>query len=196
MNFKEYKFLIQSDFYRISGEKNAVKLFKRVFRNGSFKYIFWMRTCSYAKSNTLMKSLLFPFAIIMLNHLKYKLGISVPYQTRIDSGFYIGHFGGIFVSSRSVIGKNCTLSQRVTIGQVNRGKNKGFPILGDNVYIAPGANVSGSLRIGNNVAIGANCVVTKDIPDNSVVVGIPGRIISKNGVKGYVNNTDYETKLV
>ena len=125
----------------------------------------------------------------------YKLGISIPPDTQIGSGFYIGHFGGIVVNRRCVIGKNCNISQGVTLGQANRGKNKGYPTLGDNVYIGPGAKIVGAVKIGNNVAIGANCVVTKDIPDDSVVVGIPGRIISKEGSKGYVNRTDYTEKI-
>lgn len=60
------------------------------------------------------------------------------------------------------------------------------------MYIGPGAKMFGSIKIGNNVAIGANCVVTKDIPDNAVVVGIPGKVISYEGSNGYVNRTDYE----
>ena len=78
---------------------------------------------------------------------------------------------------------------------MNRGKKKGYPQLGDNVYIGPGAKIIGAIRIGNNVAIGANCVVTKDIPDNAVVVGIPGKVISNQGSVGYVNRTDYDDKI-
>jgi serine O-acetyltransferase len=123
------------------------------------------------------------------------LGISIPYQTAIGSGFCIVHLGGIVINSGSIIGKNCNISHDVTLGQSNRGKNKGHPILGDNVYIGPGAKIVGAVKIGNNVAIGANCVVTKDIPDNSVVVGVPGRVVSQEGSEGYVNRTDYDTKI-
>jgi serine O-acetyltransferase len=128
----------------------------------------------------------------MLNHLVYKLGISISPSTEIGSGFYIGHFGGIVINGKSVIGKNCNISQGVTLGQANRGKNIGYPTLGDNIYIGPGAKIVGAVKIGNNVAIGANCVVTKDIPDNSVVVGVPGKVISQEGSIGYVNKIDYD----
>jgi len=128
----------------------------------------------------------------MLRRLRYKLGISISPGTQIGSGFYIGHFGAIVVHPRSVIGKNCNISHGVTLGQANRGRNKGYPKLGDNVYIGPGAKIVGAVVIGNNVAIGANCVVTKNIPDDSVVVGIPGRVISQEGSIGYINRTDYE----
>jgi serine O-acetyltransferase len=131
----------------------------------------------------------------MLYRFTYKLGISIPFSTEIASGFYIGHFGGIIINGESVIGKNCNISQGVTLGQSSRGKNKGCPILGDNVYIGPGAKIVGAVKIGNNVAIGANCVVVKDIPDNSVVVGIPGNVISQDGSVGYVIRTDYDDKI-
>ena len=161
----------------------------------SFKYNFWMRTCLYTKSKWLLKYSIHIIARFMLRHLRYKYGISIPHNTKIGSGFYIGHFGCIVVNERSIIGRNCNISQGVTLGQANRGKNKGYPILGDNIYIGPGAKIVGAVTIGNNVAIGANCVVTKDIPDNSVVVGIPGKVISQKGATGYVNRTDYEDKI-
>lgn len=69
---------------------------------------------------------------------------------------------------------------------------KGAATIGNNVYIGPGAKIIGSVKIGDDVAIGANCVVTKDVPDHAVVVGVPGRIISYRGAAGYVIHTDYE----
>ena len=131
----------------------------------------------------------------MLRYYRYKLGISISYRTSIESGFYIGHFGTIIVSPYVKIGKNCNISHGVTLGRTNRGKNAGAPTLGDNIYIGPGAKIIGAINIGNNVAIGANCVVTKDIPDNAVVVGVPGKVISWHGTEGYVEKTDYEDKL-
>lgn len=195
MKFSEYKFLILSDLYRITGKAKTILLVRYVLMGEAYKYNFWMRTCQYSRSNVFLKFIIYPFARFMLSHLTYKLGISIPYETNIGSGFYIGHFGGIIINPKSIIGKNCNISQGVTLGQANRGKNMGTPILGDNIYIGPGAKIVGNVRIGNNVAIGANCVVTKDIPDNSVVVGIPGRVISKDGVIGYVNKIDYEGKI-
>ena len=116
-------------------------------------------------------------------------------STVIGAGFYIGHFGGIVVSPKAKIGNNCNLSQGVTIGRVNRGPKKGYPTIGNNVYVGPGAKIIGAIDLGNNVTIGANCVVTKDIPDDSVVVGIPGKVISSEGSDGYVSRTDYDQYL-
>jgi serine O-acetyltransferase len=195
MKYSEYKFLVLSDLYRITGNIKTSILIKHVMIGESFKYNFWMRTCLYARTIPLLKYTIYPFARIMLHRQTYKLGISIPHTTQIGSGFYIGHFGGIIVSGKSIIGKNCNISQGVTIGMANRGKNKGYPQLGDNIYIGPGAKIVGAVKIGNNVAIGANCVVTKDIPENSVVVGIPCRVISQEGSLGYVNKTDYDGKI-
>jgi serine O-acetyltransferase len=125
----------------------------------------------------------------------YKFGISIPFETNIGAGFYIGHFGGIVVNEACVIGKNCNISHGVTLGAVNRGERQGCPTIGDNVYIGPGAKIVGNIRVGSHAAIGANCVVTKDVPDHGVVVGIPGRVISQDGSVGYVNRTDYEGKI-
>ncbi len=195
MNFKEYKYLILSDLYRIHASTGIGTFIKELIFGESFKYIFWMRTCRFTSNNTILRYSIYPFARLLLRHLSYKYGISIHFSTKVGSGFYIAHFGGIVINDESVIGKNCNISQGVTLGQANRGKNRGVPVLGDNVYIGPGAKIIGAVKIGDNVAIGANCVVTKDIPDNSVVVGIPGRVISQNGATGYINRTDYEDKI-
>lgn len=192
MKFKEYKFLVYSDLYRITGDAKLTTLIWYVLTGGTFKYNFWMRTCFYTKNNLILRYSVYPVAFLLLNHFKYKFGISIPHETKIASGFYIGHFGGIVVSRHSIIGKNCNISHGVTIGRVNRGDNKGSPVLGDNIYIGAGAKIIGAVKIGTNVAIGANSVVTKNIPDNSVVIGIPGKVISQEGSIGYVNKTDYE----
>jgi serine O-acetyltransferase len=195
MKYAEYKYLILSDLYRVSGSVKFIDLLRQIVFGVSYKYTFWMRTCRFTKYNLLLKYTVYPFARIILYHFTYKLGILIPFLTEIASGFYIGHFGGIIINSESVIGKNCNISHGVTLGQSSRGKNIGCPILGDNVYIGPGAKIVGAVKIGNNVAIGANCVVVKDIPDNSVVVGIPGKIISQEGSLGYVIRTDYDDKI-
>jgi len=192
-----YRYLILSDLYRYTGSVRFKTLLKYIFISGtSFKYIFWLRIAFFSRTNFFLKILVYPFARLILHHLKYRLGISMYPQTKIGSGFYIGHFCGIFISAECVIGKNCNVSQGVTIGRSNRGKYKGFPVIGDNVFIGPGAKIIGAIEIGNNVAIGANSVITKNIPNNAVVVGIPGKIISYNGSGAYVEFTDYDDKII
>jgi serine O-acetyltransferase len=117
-------------------------------------------------------------------HLVMKLawGIDVPRSADIGRGLYIGHFGGITVSGKALIGKNCNMSQGITIGVSGRGEGRGAPVIGDNVYIAPGARVIGQIRVGSNVKIGANAVIHDDLPDNAVAVLAPGyQIISFKG---------------
>lgn len=195
MTFNEYKYLILSDLYRVTENVKARSLVRHILLGEAYRYIFWMRTCRYTRSHPWLKYVAYPIAKIVLHNLTYKLGISISPKTDISSGFYIGHCGGVVINDKSVIGKNCNISHDVTVGQANRGTHKGCPVLGDNIYIGPGAKLFGAIRIGNNVAIGANCVVTKDVPDNSVVVGIPARIISMEGSDGYINKTDYDRAL-
>jgi len=109
-------------------------------------------------------------------------GIEIPRAAKIGPGLYIGHFGGITVSRHAVIGRNCALSQQVTIGADGHGERYGAPVIGDDVYIAPGARLYGRIRIGNNVKIGPNAVVGEDIPEDAVVALELGyRIISQRG---------------
>lgn len=103
-------------------------------------------------------------------------GISLPKGAIIGGGLKIWHFGNIFINSDSVIGKNCTLRQGVTIG--NRYENGPSPVIGDNVEVGAYAQILGGIKVGNNVKIGAMSVVLSDIPDNATAVGIPAKIIT------------------
>lgn len=193
VNFKELKKYWFSDLFRYEETQkvNLRKLILRQFISPGFRYTFWLRLCWYLKQKNKFCSPFYFVAMTILQRYKYKFGIDISPKTDIGTGFYIGHFGGITVNSMAKIGKNCNMSQGVTIGMANRGKNRGVAVIGDNVYIGPGAKIVGAVIIGNNVAIGANCVVTKDVPDNAVVVGIPGKVISMDGSRGYIGNTNY-----
>jgi serine O-acetyltransferase len=129
--------------------------------------------------------LLRPIYICFKRLLEIYSGISLSPQALIGKGLYINHFGSIFVG-KVVMGENCNLSHEVTLGVAGRGEKRGLPTLGDRVYVAPGAKVFGKIEIGDDVAIGANAVVTKSIPDCAVVVGAPARIISYNGSFDFV----------
>lgn len=179
---------IYSDLYRYAKKVDKRTLIKNFIFNPRFKYSFYMRICNKLNKNKYMnKNILIIFKVLLKN-CSYKYGIQIPYSTNIDKGLYIVHWGGIVINPNCIIGKNLTISQGVTLGQVSRGERRGSPRIGNNVYIGPGAKVIGNISIGNNSAIGANCVVTKDIPDNAVVVGIPGKVISYKGSDGYIHN--------
>jgi serine O-acetyltransferase len=117
-------------------------------------------------------------------------GIDLPKHSKIGKGLYIGHFGGIIVSPDVEIGGYCNLSHDVTIGVGGRGEKRGVPKVGNRVFIGPGVRIFGAIQIGDDVAIGANSVVTKDIPDRAVVMGIPAQIINFNGSEEYVSYRD------
>jgi serine O-acetyltransferase len=191
MNWHEYKFYVRSDLYRYCGQASFTLLVKNYLTNPGFQYSFWMRSCAYLRHGQLPYRCMFLLAKLILRHLEVKYGISISDRTEIGCGFYIGHFGGIVIHPEAVIGDNCNISQGVTIGQSNRGNRAGNPVIGNYVYIGPGAQIFGHIFVGDHAAIGANAVVTKDIPENSVVVGVPGRVISSNGSTDYVLNADY-----
>lgn len=109
----------------------------------------------------------------------------IPYTTEIgaDSRFAYGGIG-VVLHSRAKIGSKVIIGQNVTIGRAL--DPEGIPVIGDNVYISAGSRIIGDIIIGNNVIIGANAVVTKDIPSNSIAVGVPAKVIKK------VNNDIYE----
>jgi serine O-acetyltransferase len=105
--------------------------------------------------------------------------VEIDHQAKIGPGFYIMHRNGIVIGP-SPIGDNCVLHHNVTIGQRVAAGDKGVPRLGDNVWIGPGATIYGDITIGNNVTIAAGTVISKSVPDNSLVAGNPGRVIQRD----------------
>ena len=99
----------------------------------------------------------------------------------IGRGLFIDHGAGIVIGETAEIGDDVTLYQGVTLGGTGKEKGKRHPTIGNNVVISSGAKVLGSFSVGNNVKIGAGAVVLKEVPDNCTVVGIPGRIVVKDG---------------
>jgi serine O-acetyltransferase len=118
----------------------------------------------------------------LFKSIEIQTGISIDCNANIGPGFYIGHFGQIFIYSETVIGEQATIAQGVTIGTLGLGK-KGAPTIGNNVFIGAGAKVLGRIQLGHNVHIGANAVVLQDVPDNCTVVGVPGKIIPRKEEK-------------
>ena len=170
-------YLIKSDLYRYTGEISFKAFAVTYLREPGFNFMVWLRI------RTAFKSKIVGY---ILHTKRIKFGIDIQ-SLSIGEGFYIGHFGHIVVNSAAVIGKNCNISQGVTIGISNTGSKKGVPVVGDYVYIGPGAKIMGNIKIGNRAAIGANSVVVNDVPENAVVVGVPARVVSNDGSTGYIN---------
>jgi serine acetyltransferase/glycosyltransferase involved in cell wall biosynthesis len=143
-----------------------------------YRYSRWVFTKVHIPG---IKHILKFFAILWHKLIEITTSIDLPSRAEIGKGVYIAHFGGIFINENVKIGDYCTLSQDVAIGVAGRGEKRGCPTLGDRVYLAPGCRVIGAIAIGNEVAIGANAVVTKDLPDKAVAVGVPAKIINYKG---------------
>lgn len=114
---------------------------------------------------------------------RFVTGIEIHPGAEIEEGLFIDHGMGVVIGETSIVGKNVTLYQGVTLGGTGKEKGKRHPTIGDNVVIGTGAKILGNITIGENSYIGANAVVVKDIPPNSTVVGVPGRITKQDGKK-------------
>lgn len=181
--------LIKSDFqrYKATGGKSNLKI---IFFNQGFFYtsVFRINTSLYNnfKKIPVLNKLIGLYNLIWLKRSQRRSGLSMPVGLKIGKGLFISHSGSIIINSQCVIGENCNIAPMVVIGW---GKNKGvegFPVIGDRVWIGPGAKIFGPITIGNDVAIGANAVVNFNVPENSTVVGNPAKIIENKGSSEYI----------
>ena len=108
-----------------------------------------------------------------------RTGIEIHPGARIGKGFFIDHGNGVIIGETTVIGDNVTLYQGVTLGGTGKEQGKRHPTIGNNVMISTGAKVLGSFKIGDNSKIGAGSVVLNEVPPNSTVVGVPGRVVKR-----------------
>jgi len=112
-----------------------------------------------------------------------KTGIEIHPGAQIGKGFFIDHGSGVIIGETAIIGDNVTLYQGVTLGGTGKEHGKRHPTIGDNVMISAGAKVLGSFTVGENSKIGAGSVVLKEVPPNSTVVGVPGRVVKRDNVR-------------
>ena len=108
-------------------------------------------------------------------------GVEIHPAAQIGRRFFIDHAMGVVIGETTVIGDDCTLYQGVTLGGTGNETGKRHPTLGNNVLVGVGAKVLGNICVGDNSKIGGNAVVVDDVPPNSTVVGIPGRVIKRDG---------------
>lgn len=128
-----------------------------------------------------MKVPFFPRWISQLG--RFFTGIEIHPGAEIGEGFFIDHGMGVVIGETAIIGKNVLLYQGVTLGGTGKERGKRHPTIGDNVVIGAGAKILGNIDVGKNSYIGSNAVVIKDVPQNSTVVGVPGRITKQEGNK-------------
>lgn len=114
-----------------------------------------------------------------VSHLgRFFTGIEIHPGAKIGKNFFIDHGMGVVIGETAEIGDNVTMYHGVTLGGVSLNKGKRHPTIGNNVVIGSGAKILGPIKVGDNSKIGSNSVVVKEVPPNSTVVGIPGRIVS------------------
>ncbi|MBW3111337.1 MULTISPECIES: serine O-acetyltransferase [Bacillaceae] len=114
---------------------------------------------------------------------RFFTGVEIHPGAKIGRRFFIDHGMGVVIGETCEIGDNVTLFQGVTLGGTGKEKGKRHPTIQDNALIATGAKVLGSIVVGENSKVGAGSVVLKDVPPNSTVVGIPGKVVIQDGVK-------------
>ena len=117
-----------------------------------------------------------------LSHVsRFLTGIEIHPAARIGPGLFIDHGMGVVIGETAEVGENVTLLQGVTLGGTSLKREKRHPTLGDNVVVGAGAKIIGAFKIGDGSRIGAGSVVVREVPPNSVVVGVPGRVTYRDG---------------
>ena len=127
---------------------------------------------------------------LISNLARWLTGIEIHPGATIGEGLFIDHGMGVVIGETAEIGENVTLYQGVTLGGTGKEKGKRHPTIGNNVVIATGAKVLGSFKVGDNSKIGAGSVVLGEVPPNSTVVGIPGKVVAMDGRKVWDNQVD------
>jgi serine O-acetyltransferase len=135
-------------------------------------------------------SLRMPFVPRLISHLaRFFTGIEIHPGAQIGQGVFIDHGMGVVIGETAIVGNYALIYQGVTLGGTGKESGKRHPTLGENVVVGAGAKVLGNLSIGDNVRIGAGSVVLRDVPPDCTVVGVPGRIVYRSGVR--VNPLDH-----
>lgn len=174
---------VHADLYRYTGKAHSWRTFWKGMGYPGFRFTYFFRQASFHPKTSPL-GLFFRMAY---ERYFWIYGYQIPLKTEIGEGLYIGHLGHIVINGLARLGRNCNLAPGVTIGQANRGRRKGCPRIGDNVWIGTNAVVVGRITIGNNVLIAPGAFVNTDVPDNSIVVGNPAKVTPNDqATAGYV----------
>lgn len=177
MTHQEVKEVIKNDIYRNAGTYNKGLALRAAWGFGeTLSFLYNYRMCQYYSSMSTRGLVAFmKHAICYMRFKKFqqRCGIELNQHTKIGYGLRLPHKGGIVIHPAAVIGNNCEIMQGVTIGNNILKDRDAVATIGDNVLICAGAKIIGAVNIGNNVVIGANAVVTKDVPDGTIVAGVP-----------------------
>lgn len=176
--------LIRSDCYRYAAASSTVDVYRQRYIQIGFRYSIVLRKAQAHTSG--IAHYWYRFRLLQLSK---KTGLQIGYNATIDAGLFIGHRGTVIVNGKARLGSNINLSPGVVIGQENRGRRRGVPQLGNRVWVGSNAVIVGGIRIGNDVLIAPNAYVNFDVPDHSIVIGNPARIIHReDATEGYCHN--------
>lgn len=167
--------VIKDDLYRYIGDGNErliIQLRYLLFTAG-FRYIYFYRRTQLAR-NPISRF----FWKFLMRQCMLRTGIQIPEDTKIGRGFRIVHFGPIVINPLAIIGENFNISQGCLIGNA-QGKREGTPVIGNNVCMNANSIIIGGVHIGNDVLIAPGALINFDVPDNSIVIGNPGTIITR-----------------
>lgn len=187
---KDLKEFIAADLRSLGIEKVSKKMkIKALFVPEIWKFEVLLRKLEYYVNTNQGTKIEKAIVKLKVQRLGNKLGFTIEPNT-FGPGLCLAHRGTIVINGKSKIGKNSRIHVGVNIGNFSRLDENwvpdNAPIIGDNVYIGPGAKLFGKIKIGNNVAIGANAVVNKNVPDNVTVAGVPAKIINHKGSDGLI----------
>lgn len=178
---------INSDLYRYTTRISKKIMIKNLLINPGFKYMYFHRKYNYYKKSG--NKIIACYYKLILSRYRVKYLYEISSEAKIGRGFYIGHLGPIIINPNAIIGDNVNISSGVTIGQQNRGIKQGSPIIGNNVFIGANSIIVGKVNIGNNVLIAPGAYVNFDVPNNSIVIGNPGKIKEDtNATYGYIGS--------
>ncbi len=156
----------------------AIKSSWEVLLYPSFKAVLHYRT-----AHKLYKRRHYFLARLISQRVAHKTGIEIHPGAQIGKGLFIDHGHGVVIGETAILGDNVTLYQGVTLGGNGKEHGKRHPTIGNNVMISAGAKILGSFTVGDNSKIGAGSVVLSEVPPNSTVVGVPGRVVKRDNVK-------------
>jgi serine O-acetyltransferase len=171
---------IKADVYRWNGSYSKKLLLLSFVKYRGFRFILILRLAKYFRKTPLLNILF----LLLYKFFKIIYTSDINFKSEIGPGFRIHHVFGTTWGKDVKIGANVTVVHNVTIA----GKNGKWPIIGDSVYLGSGCCILGGINIGNHVIVGANCVVTKNMPNHAIVVGNPAKIIGYNVVNELIVN--------
>jgi serine O-acetyltransferase len=169
--------MMREDIEVVFEQDPAARSYLEVILTYSGLHAIWAHRLAHA----LFKRKLFFLARVVSQISRFFTGIEIHPGAKIGRRFFIDHGMGVVIGETCEIGDNVTVFQGVTLGGTGKEKGKRHPTIKDNALIATGAKVLGSITIGENSKIGAGSVVLKEVPPNSTVVGVPGRVVIRDG---------------